>query len=328
MLVTEAPRRPSGQVIPAGPLVPPSRACRGSTSPMPYFSDHYADIRIPKESPSESGLRNAQIGAIHAVASHFTVHERPAVVVMPTGSGKTAVLMTVPYLLEATRVLVVTPSRLVRDQITKQWQQLRLLKALGVLPEEVGAPAVVEVRSRVGTASQWAAFEQADVVVGTPSSVSPAIEEVAEPPPDLFDLLLIDEAHHSPARTWNALLRSFPNARRVLFTATPFRQDQREIEGSFVYAYPTSRAFKDRIFGSVSFVPVDPVAEPDEAIAQKAEEVLRQDREQGLRHHLFVRTDRKTRAHQTSDGLRGEHGPAPSCRAQQSLATLDRQDDR
>lgn len=75
---------------------------------MPYFSDHYPDIRIPKESPHQSGFGNAQIGAIHAVASHFTVHERPAVVVMPTGSGKTAVLMTVPYLLEATRVLVVT----------------------------------------------------------------------------------------------------------------------------------------------------------------------------------------------------------------------------
>src|SRR5690606_35827883 len=113
---------------------------------MSYFSDRYADIRIPKASPSEPGFRNAQIGAIHAVASHFTMHERPAVVVMPTGSGKTAVLMTVPYLLEAMRVLVVTPSRLVRDQITKQWRELQLLKALGALPEDADAPVVIEVR--------------------------------------------------------------------------------------------------------------------------------------------------------------------------------------
>lgn len=101
------------------------------------------------------GFRNAQIGAIHAVASHFTIHDRPAVVVMPTGSGKTAVLMTIPFLLEARRVLVVTPSRLVRDQITKQWRELRLLKALGALPKDLKPPTVLEVRSRVNTAGEW-----------------------------------------------------------------------------------------------------------------------------------------------------------------------------
>lgn len=263
---------------------------------MSYFASRYGDIRIPKESATKPGFRNAQVGALHAVASHFTIHERPAVVVMPTGSGKTAVLMMTPYLLEAERVLVVTPSRLVRGQITKQWEELGLLKALGALPEDVESPAVHEVTCRVGTAREWASLAEADVVVGTPSSVSPAIEGVEAPPPDLFDLLLVDEAHHSPARTWNALMQSFPKARRVLFTATPFREDQREIEGSFVYAYPTARAFEDQIFGPVSFMAVDPAGDPDIAIAQKAEQVLEDDRSKGFRHHLFVRTDRKTRA--------------------------------
>ena len=72
---------------------------------MPYFSDHYRDLSYPLVGAGP-GLYNAQIGAIHAVASHSTVEDRPAIVTMPTGSGKTAVLMTVPFLLRSTRMLV------------------------------------------------------------------------------------------------------------------------------------------------------------------------------------------------------------------------------
>jgi superfamily II DNA or RNA helicase len=35
------------------------------------------------------GLRNAQVGALHAVAAHWTVSTKPALIVMPTGTGKT-----------------------------------------------------------------------------------------------------------------------------------------------------------------------------------------------------------------------------------------------
>src|SRR3989337_1918910 len=77
---------------------------------MPYFSDHYNDLSYPTRTET-GGLYNAQIGAIYALGAHFTIHEQTAVVTMPTGSGKTAVLMMSPYLLQATRVLVITPTR-------------------------------------------------------------------------------------------------------------------------------------------------------------------------------------------------------------------------
>lgn len=86
---------------------------------MSYFEENYKNIAlsIDKGTPETKGLRKAQIGAIHAIASHFTLKTDPALVVMPTGSGKTAVLMVAAYLLEANRVLIVTPSRLVRNSI-------------------------------------------------------------------------------------------------------------------------------------------------------------------------------------------------------------------
>ena len=65
---------------------------------MRYFSDLYRAVNYPIASEHSVGLRNAQIGAIHAIASHTTLEPvDAAVIVMPTGSGKTTVLMLAPY---------------------------------------------------------------------------------------------------------------------------------------------------------------------------------------------------------------------------------------
>jgi len=54
-----------------------------------YFAKHYKNLKYTKDSKKTKGLRNAQIGAIHAVSSFFTVNRsKAAIVVMPTGSGK------------------------------------------------------------------------------------------------------------------------------------------------------------------------------------------------------------------------------------------------
>jgi superfamily II DNA or RNA helicase len=52
--------------------------------------------------------------ALHAVLSHFSVFEEPAIVSLPTGYGKTAVIMALPFVLEATHLLVVEPSDALR----------------------------------------------------------------------------------------------------------------------------------------------------------------------------------------------------------------------
>lgn len=65
-----------------------------------YFETHYDQITYPIDSENIKGLRNAQLGAIHALASFFTLNKKDAaIIIMPTGAGKTAVLMMVPYLI-------------------------------------------------------------------------------------------------------------------------------------------------------------------------------------------------------------------------------------
>jgi len=52
---------------------------------MRYFSNYYDAVRYPRETEEKKGLRQCQLGAIHAIASHFTNSNYPAIITMPTG---------------------------------------------------------------------------------------------------------------------------------------------------------------------------------------------------------------------------------------------------
>lgn len=263
-----------------------------------FFQDHSGALAYPERTEVRDGLRRAQVGAIFAIGSHFTLSREAALISMPTGTGKTGVLMMAPFLLKASRALVITPSRMVRDQIVEEFEELRLLKHLGVLPADLPVPAVLGIESKILREEQWDALQAADVVVTTPMGSSPALEDVPHPPQGLFDLLLIDEAHHSPARTWAALIEAFPQSRQLLFTATPFRRDRKLLPGRFVYEFPLREAFRDGVFGSIRFISCDTDAavSNDVAIARRAEHEYREDRDSNLDHRLMVRTDSRTRA--------------------------------
>ena len=266
---------------------------------MNYFKSHYQHFRYPIESEDHPGFRPAQLGAIHAVAGHFAQRLDPAIVTMPTGSGKTGVMISCAYVLRAERVLMVTPSRLVREQIAEEISSLFLLKRLTALPTDADGPKIWTAGERITTPEQWTELRQYDVVVGTVQSTSPALKDVAQPEPDQFDLVIVDEAHHSSARTWQALLDCFPDSRRILFTATPFRRDRREIRGRFVFTYDLEQARKDGVYGMIRYKAVEQRGDQrsrDIAVAIETEAQLRADQAVGLDHLVMVRTDRKTRA--------------------------------
>ena len=264
-------------------------------------------------SPKEQLLRESQLGALFAIASHFTVRNDEAIVAMPTGTGKTAVIMMTPYLLEAKRVLLVSSSRLVRSQITEDFAALSTLKELKVLPAEMAAPSVFEIEERIKLKESWTALKEHDVLVAIPTSVSPAIKEVAKAPKNFFDLILIDEAHHTPASTWEAILQRNPKAKKILFTATPFRSDLKELPGRLIYVYPVKRSYDEGVLTQIRFEPVEANGgDIDVQIAKMAETVFKRDRQNGLNHLIMVRTDGQKRSeellelYRTNTGLKLE----------------------
>lgn len=258
-----------------------------------YFRRLAKDLRV-SVSDAPGGLREGQIGAAFAVVSHFTLTTEVAQVVLPTGVGKTAVMTLVPFLCGSTRVLVVAPTRLVRDQVAKEFRTLGDLRHVAkALPAAAETPKVKVVSKQLRTLAAWEDLAGFDVVVGTPAVLSPAYADIAEPPDGLFDLLLVDEAHHSAARTWATLVDCFEGTRSALFTATPFRRDRKGLPGEIVYSYPLDKAITEGYYTPIHYHSVE-IADPaayDVTLAGVAASRLAAPEHQENGSKVLVRTD-------------------------------------
>jgi len=74
---------------------------------------------------------------------------------------------------------------MVREQIAEEIEELRTIKRLGVLPQDIALPNTYELKNahhfdrRVGG---WNALRAFDVVVAAPNGISPAYADVPSPP--------------------------------------------------------------------------------------------------------------------------------------------------
>jgi superfamily II DNA or RNA helicase len=262
-----------------------------------YFARHAPRLALLQDAkeatPGRPLLRRAQLGAGWALASHFTTSSDPALVSLPTGSGKTAVMCLIPYLLPSRRVMVIAPTRLLRGQIEAEFRSLAALRRTLVCPADMPGPHVHEVEHIVRDTDSWGAMEAYDVVVGTPSCMSPLNQNVANVPEGLFDTIIVDEAHHISAPTWQAILKDNPGVRIALFTATPFRRDKKQLDAKSVYTYTLRQALEDDILRPVTYRPVAvaPGEDPDVALSSAARERLRSEEHGVAESRLLVRTD-------------------------------------
>lgn len=207
---------------------------------MPYFIEN--DLSLNLVGAPNTGFRPGQLGALHSSLAHFSVYDEPAILTLPTGYGKTALIMALPFLLRAKRLLVIEPSDALRRQTTSHFKELSVLRRLRVIDEATPNPKVHSQKGAPEHAADWSHLADQDLVISTPQSLSPAIAHQASP--DLFDVIIFDEAHHAPAETWAAFLAYYRNAKFVFLTATPFRRDRKTIPGRMAYYYPVSKAAK------------------------------------------------------------------------------------
>jgi superfamily II DNA or RNA helicase len=245
---------------------------------MGDFFQRAADhVRLFGQAPS---WRSPQRGALGAILAHWSLDEPdPTVVSIPTGSGKTAVAMAAPFLASQPprRVLVLAPAKQLRRQLATEFASYAQLRRMGILPEEVEDPIVMRMKGR---ADDWSELEEADIVVALPNSISPVhYDDTTLPPRDLFDVLIVDEAHHAPAATWRAVIDHFVHAKKLLLTATPRRRDGKRIPGSLRYYYPLRRALEEGLYHPITPILL-PSSEPpdrrqgDEDIAKQAATML------------------------------------------------------
>ncbi|WDP89334.1 MAG: DEAD/DEAH box helicase family protein [Desulfobacter sp.] len=265
---------------------------------MDYFEQVEKLSLRPITSPN-TGFRPGQLGGIHAALSHFSVYDDPAIICLPTGYGKTAIIMSLPFVMKAKRVLVVEPSNALRKQTASHFKELSVLKRLNVVAENADNPIVLLQQGQISSLDQWEEMKKYDVVVSTPASSSPVNSGTV--PDDLFDLIIFDEAHHAPAETWSAYIEKFSGANFVFLTATPFRRDNKAIPGRLCYFYPVLKASREKAFGKVIYKPALVTNdhndnEIDQAIASAAVSQLRKDQANGYDHRIFARAASRPKA--------------------------------
>ena len=217
---------------------------------------------------------------------------------LPTGAGKTALMMLASFQLPASRVLIITPSIAVRDQIAGHFRSLEVLKKRGVLPNDVPSPSVHIQDGYVKTDQDWRDLEPQDVVVATPNSVSAHIADVAPIPDGLFDFLIVDEAHHTAAPIYKRLLDDLKDVPTLLLTATPYRNDGKLVAGYPAYSFSMKEALGDGILTPLRFSAVNPAAgvSEDLALCRALTGKYTADRAAGKDYRVMVRTDSIARA--------------------------------
>ena len=264
---------------------------------MSFFLTHKHLFHL--EPQQGRGLRECQLGAVWALKSHFTTiasNEVASLISMPTGSGKTALMMAACFELNIPKVLIIVSSQILRRQICEQFSSLQVLKDNGCLPEDLPALRAYEVESRQTSIEAWEQIISThDVIVAHPNSISPYYSGIVPPPKSLIGAIFIDEAHHSPAPTWKDLNDFYIETKRVFFTATPFRRDKKRMRAKLIYHYSLARALDKEILRPITFRGIASgllKEASDAALIQTAIDVLNAERANNQTATILIRTDK------------------------------------
>lgn len=264
------------------------------------LSGQFFDIR-EQNSNEHPGLRPPQIGALYAALAHWTTTTEPATIVMPTGTGKTETMLALFARERLTKLLVIVPTDALRDQVARKFQTLGVLREFGLIGTEAHFPVVGLINRTPTNVAELEAFvEPCNVIVTTMAIAGRAVDTIQEALARLTSHLFIDEAHHIKAPTWERCREHFRQKPILQFTATPFRNDGKLVDGKPIYTYPLRKAQAEDYFRPITFRPVMgfSTAAADEMIAQRAIEQLRSDLQAGFDHLLMARTQEVTHAEQ------------------------------
>jgi superfamily II DNA or RNA helicase len=166
-----------------------------------------------------------QQGAVATTLSAVQSGRNSGLWVMPTGTGKTRAFVTLARHLDLPTLVVVH-----RDELSRQ-----------------AATTFHEVWPEVSVAAlPGQGWQDAEVVVATVQSLRGKLSSLS---PDRFGLVVLDEAHHAPARSWLKVIEHFRPRLLLGCTATPERLDGKKLSGLFgekpLYAYGLEQAITD-----------------------------------------------------------------------------------
>lgn len=169
----------------------------------------------------------------------FRAGKNKAILQIPVGCGKTGLCSLLPLGLAQGRVLIIAPNLTIKKGLYEAMDVTNKQKCFwlktGVLqPEQLLAgPWTCTLDSgNISTA------EKSHIVITNIQQLATNVDKwLTQFTDNFFDIIIVDEAHHSAAASWQKVIDRFPSAKVVLLTATPFRSDRKELDGELVYRY-------------------------------------------------------------------------------------------
>ncbi|AFY95479.1 DEAD/DEAH box helicase [Chamaesiphon minutus] len=156
-------------------------------------------------------LRDYQTDLLDRINKAWFSGHRSLLCQLPTGGGKTIVFSTVVHQASKSGLKCLVLAH--REELIKQAAD----KIEIITNEPVG----------IIKAGYPANYDR-DIQVASVQSLVRRLDRCPQ-----FDLIVVDEAHHSTSRTYRTILDRYPNARVLGVTATPIRLDAKGFRGIF-----------------------------------------------------------------------------------------------
>lgn len=182
-------------------------------------------------------LRPYQETARQKVQEEWEEGKKRTLLVLPTGTGKTIVF-----------------SKIIEDRV-KKGERVLVIAHRGELLEQASDKLYKSTGLKTATekAEQTSLGSFYRVVVGSVQTLQRE-KRLNQFPPEYFDTIVIDEAHHAISDGYQRVLQHFENANVLGVTATPDRGDMRNLGSYFdslAYEYSLPEAIKSRYLSPI-----------------------------------------------------------------------------
>jgi DNA repair protein RadD len=189
-------------------------------------------------------LRDPQREGYLLAYEFFRQGKNKAIIQIPVGCGKTGLASLLPFGLSQGRVIVIAPNLTIKTGLFEAMditnRQKCFWRKAGVLSTDqmlAGPLACTLDSGNISVATK------SHVVITNVQQLATSDDKwLNQFSDDFFDMIIVDEAHHSAAASWQKVIDRFPKAKVVLLTATPFRSDRQELDGTLVFRYPFRNA--------------------------------------------------------------------------------------
>lgn len=187
----------------------------------------------------KSDLRKPQVESLKLTEEYFTSKNKEACLIhMPTGSGKSGIIAIVCNIQFDKCTLIVTPRIALTNQL-KSAIEMGFFENVLKKNANPNKKVFKELKSDEIPLDNKTNYNK-HIFISTIQKVDwirknnfPLYESLTKK----IELVIFDEGHYEPAYSWSQTIRGF-KSKKLLFTATPFRNDLKPFDIAEEYIYP------------------------------------------------------------------------------------------